>query len=331
MKSRENRNTVITVIAALAIAFALAGILIGLLRNGFFIPHANADKPAYEYPAQAVQEAPIEKSVTESTSVAETDAAEPEPEPVKASVWDTLPDGSICYYQADGTLAEGLTVIGEKTYYFVNNAMETGEIQMPDGTLKAFGEDGAEIIDGWFQDHYFGADGVMMTSAYVDGQFVDMNGNVMTNGVGDAGRLVIPSVGVDVEVYNASIDFGVSQAICDAENSAVEFYTGFPHEYITDTLEPIVTVDTPYIGDHKGQGFEAIKSCVPGTEAFIVNTDGTVSRYVCSVVDPNGANTGEEVMDSAGLPLRSDTSCSISLYTCNQDWHHVTVVKFVAG
>ena len=70
----------------------------------------------------------------------------------------------------------------------------------------------------------------------------------MANRPGMVGRLVIPSVGVNVALFSGS-----DQAIVDAQDSAVYFSAG----------------NSMVIGDHWNQGFTKIKSCTVGTKAYI--------------------------------------------------------------
>lgn len=83
---------------------------------------------------------------------------------------------------------------------------------------------------------------------------------------GTYGRLVIPDVGINVALN--LVPSGEEQAVTDRKDSAAWIPWG------RETL----------IADHKNQGFDAIKKCVPGkTKAYIGTTEG-ITTYILSLI-----------------------------------------------
>lgn len=219
--------------------------------------------------------------------------------------------------------------------YFIDNVPASNTWEVIDGHTYRFDADGNEVT-GWYAEngstYYLGADGTLTTgSASIDGKnyYFDENGVMQTgwiNGIyynadgseytfdgalGNMGRLFIPSVGVNVGLNYVDDNTGdeAAQAICDAEDSAA-------YMVFSDS-------DEVWIGDHNFQGFDAIKSVVPGTEAFIKNTDGTVSTYVCTEID-QATNTGYDIVTADGRSASNINAGGIVMYTCNDDWTSVT-------
>ena len=120
------------------------------------------------------------------------------------------------------------------------------------------------------------------------------------------GRFKIPSVGVNVACYAGS-----AQSIVDAKDSAAYFY-GFGHTII---------------GDHKHQGFSAIKSCTVGTKATM-NTPNGVESYTCVGII-KGHNTGTALTDSDYVDIDYLYPGALACYTCNENWQNVTIVFFM--
>ena len=122
---------------------------------------------------------------------------------------------------------------------------------------------------------------------------------------GNIGRLTIPSLGIDVALFKASI-YRNSQSIVDAKDSAA---------YIKDAVDIYGQI---LIGDHRHQGFESIKkSVVWSTKAYI--DFGTHKKtYIC--VDKfNGKNTGSDLVDLNGASIAGKNDGGICMYTCNTD------------
>ncbi len=175
-----------------------------------------------------------------------------------------------------------------------------------DGTLTT----GNASIDG--NNYYFNENGVMQTG-WIDGNYYNTDGTEYSfDGTpGNVGRLFIPSAGVNVALNYVDDNTGdeAAQAICDAEDSAA--YMVFSSS------------DEVWIGDHNFQGFDAIKSVVPGTQAYIKNTDGTIDSYICTEID-QATNTGYDLVTADGRSASKINAGGIIMYTCNDDWTSVT-------
>lgn len=96
-------------------------------------------------------------------------------------------------------------------------------------------------------------------TAYMASEYLSKNNSVSDGPLGTAGRLTIPSVGIDVALYacSSSGEYAAEQQrIVDEIDSAA---------YITQ-----VHTNSHVIADHNHQGFDAMKSCVPNeTYAYI--------------------------------------------------------------
>lgn len=121
---------------------------------------------------------------------------------------------------------------------------------------------------------------------------------------GSMGRLYSPSIGIDVALFRSQ-----AQSVCDARDSACYFYLG----------------GSPVIADHTNQGFNRIRSAVPGSTLFYISDGNTVTTYRC-IASYNGRNTGYDLTDESGVPASSKYPGSTILYTCRQDWQHVSIV-----
>lgn len=122
---------------------------------------------------------------------------------------------------------------------------------------------------------------------------------------GALGRWSIPSVGINVACYKSW-----EQSVCDAKDSACYFTLG----------------DMDVIGDHWNQGFNAIKSCTPGTKAYLETSSGT-KTFVCTKIF-TGHNTGNLTDDDYNDISRGYNTGGITCYTCNDHWSNVTIVFF---
>lgn len=143
---------------------------------------------------------------------------------------------------------------------------------------------------------------------------------------GAVGRWRIPSVGVDVALFDPGNTLGaVNQAIVDAADSA-SYYL------LAASEPPLCYNDTFIIADHKHQGFNAIKSCTVGTEAYLDN-GYTVQKYICTDIDI-GSNSYYEpwgdgvLMFSNGVPIAIVDPGGIVCYTCNENSRSITIVCF---
>ena len=129
---------------------------------------------------------------------------------------------------------------------------------------------------------------------------------------GTAGKLYIPAQSFCVNLNDSTPDN--CQYIVNCENSAAVLDYAFCPNIV--------------IADHWNQGFEAIKSCSIGDECMLVR-NGVVYTYECVKVDPAGHNVGNDVYDGNGASIYEYGTNYLSMYTCNDNWHNVTVVVWV--
>lgn len=123
----------------------------------------------------------------------------------------------------------------------------------------------------------------------------------MANRPGMVGRLVIPSVGVNVALFSGS-----DQAIVDAQDSAAYFSAG----------------NSMVIGDHWNQGFTKIKNCAVGTKAYIYRGD-SIETLTCTNVC-RGINNDYDILHEDGTS--ATTGSWLLMYTCNgANYHDITI------
>lgn len=123
----------------------------------------------------------------------------------------------------------------------------------------------------------------------------------MANRPGMVGRLVIPSVGINVALFGGS-----DQAIVDAQDSAAYFPFG----------------NSIVVGDHWNQGFTKIKACTAGTTAYIYRGD-SVETLTCTNIR-RGINADEDLLYEDGLSATANGG--LIMYTCNGvNYHDVTL------
>lgn len=121
------------------------------------------------------------------------------------------------------------------------------------------------------------------------------------------GRLVIPSVGVDVALFNS-----YTQGIVDRQDSAGTYrYNG----------------GQMVIADHKNQGFALTKLSIPGVTIAYINDGQTVTPYIC--IDNNvGSNKSNgipyDLLDCNGESIYLQNEGGLCMYTCNQHWSSIT-------
>lgn len=134
--------------------------------------------------------------------------------------------------------------------------------------------------------------------------------------MGEYGRLSIPDLGYSARLSSQAADpYGDGQWIVDEYDHAL--VCNYAPNYIDGGLL--------LIADHNTDGFSAIQKAVPGvTTCQIKHIDGTVSSYVCTKKF-SGHNTTEYVTDS-DYHLVTGNSNQIGMYTCNDNWHDVTIV-----
>lgn len=130
---------------------------------------------------------------------------------------------------------------------------------------------------------------------------------------GSMGRLTIP--GFSVALFKASIyDLNESQFIVDNKDSAA---------YMTDGNGNII------IADHVHQGFAAIKKAKPNQTIATIDYGTYTEKYICTD-NFIGRNTGSDLVDLNGNPVKGENIGGIIMYTCNVDgtvtitfWHPV--------
>lgn len=137
---------------------------------------------------------------------------------------------------------------------------------------------------------------------------------------GAIGRLRIPSVGVDVAVYDVTWyslqhtteSDNYTQAVTDAWDSAAQ----------------IVYLGQTVIGDHNNQGFSAINNCSEGTYAYIDMGD-SVLTFVCTGIQ-HGRNPGGYLTGADGDSVYTSyfNSDGLTLYTCLDHNFNVAIVTF---
>lgn len=115
------------------------------------------------------------------------------------------------------------------------------------------------------------------------------------------GRLVIPSVGVNVALFVA-----FSQATADAQDSAA--YYSFKNYML--------------VADHWNQGFWKIKRCSVGTKAYIYR--GTSIQTLTCTGICRGVNADYDLLYEDGSS--ATTGSGTIMYTCNgSNYHDITI------
>lgn len=126
---------------------------------------------------------------------------------------------------------------------------------------------------------------------------------------GTWGRLFIPSVNIDVALYQTPCT-PEAQQIVDAYDSAAYM----------NTLNGAVL-----IGDHSNQGFDKLINVQAGTKMYIYRTDGSVETYICTETC-YGTNYASGICDSNGIS--SEKSSGIWCYTCGASSTNIIISKF---
>lgn len=191
--------------------------------------------------------------------------------------------------------------------YEVLDTYRTGTKVTPGGIVK----------DGWRQVKY--KDGyAWMSSRYLSSPITipeeseepDELHRIYDN-YGTDGRLIIPELGINVALYscNPDEDINYAQYIVDCEDSA-DYYT---------------RNGTIIIGDHKNQGFSGLYDAYVGEYAYILHSDGSVTKLVCERKTDHGTNSGP-LYDEYGN-MASMCSQPLMMYTCNPaGWWDITIV-----
>ena len=220
-------------------------------------------------------------------------------------------DDNYYYFAKDGKMRSQSWFEDETgRYYLTANGTAATGIRNVNGTRYLFSQRGTLLKNQWHGNYYAGEDGAILTDTCIDGLWVDQDGKKICDGTyGNGGCLFIPSLGIQVPVYKTP-GGEKGQAITDRSDSAA---------YLT-------TFHMPLIADHKNQGFEAIKDSSPGETVAFLLTKSRVSEYLCSDIFI-ASNVEKDILDENGKSI-DDYDTDFALYTCNENWHHVTVVLF---
>lgn len=135
-----------------------------------------------------------------------------------------------------------------------------------------------------------------------------------TGRLGNKGRLVIPTVNYSAALYDGLLGSSAyAQSLVDAQDSACYISC---YSYTT------------YIGDHNYQGFENMKNSIPGvTKAYVYETDGSVSTYICVAKHMNSKKINGEIYDENNINT-FDSGYDIAMVTCNNAWGTLVTVTY---
>ena len=128
---------------------------------------------------------------------------------------------------------------------------------------------------------------------------------------GTAGRLIIPSAGINVALNLPGYD---AQGVTDAPDSACWM------EYPCDL--------NAVIGDHVNQEFSTLFRVRPGDVCSIIR-HGREYRYTC-VSTGYGSNVETDVLDAEGGSLFQYGSDRLCMYTCANGWRYVFIAAWQA-
>ena len=157
--------------------------------------------------------------------------------------------------------------------------------------------------NGWSKIEYDGQDAYVY-SDYLSYEEIDPVTEEIARR-GNIGHLTIPAVGIDVALFESSCTSGrKSQNIVDAYDSAV---------FISDIA---YYHGSPIIGDHRHQGFEAMKNSVPGSTYAYIDFGTYTQSYVC-VQNFIGYNTNYGLSYLDGSDIWHEGG--LIMYTCNYD------------
>ena len=124
---------------------------------------------------------------------------------------------------------------------------------------------------------------------------------------GATGRLVIPSVGIDVATFNS-----YNQATANAPDSAATYY---------NDVELMVA-------DHRNQEFATLRDCKAGDTAYF-KTGDEIMEYVCAKII-KGYNLGKDLTDEKYVSIWRTNPGGITCYTCQGlDASKIWIVFFV--
>ena len=132
--------------------------------------------------------------------------------------------------------------------------------------------------------------------------------NLNDNRSGFIGRLVIPSVGIDL-ACRESFDGVTAQQYVDEKDSAAIYWIG----------------NARIIADHNNRGFANLSKVNIGDNAEMYLKDGSQISYV--VVNKfQGHNTETELTDNDYNCIFDDNIGGLTLYTCYAGWRNIWIV-----
>lgn len=151
---------------------------------------------------------------------------------------------------------------------------------------------------------------------------------------GTDGHLYIPDANISVVLQREDSNHTM-QSICDMPNTACYVPYHPDDDFWTSLFD-----DSPMIADHTNQGFNAIKTLPIGSDLYIEHPDSSTEHYKLEYIDPNGTYIPQDItLWGSTFPLewprysdgsfvnKNHTDC-VTLYTCNQDNKHITIVRF---
>lgn len=138
--------------------------------------------------------------------------------------------------------------------------------------------------------------------------------NEMTQRYGMIGRLLIPSAGIDVALFDDRLGSSAEskfQDITDDYDSAAIFYDG----------------NANLIADHNNQTFSVLGYVSVGDTAYIVASD-CIQILKCNIVT-EAHNYGAGIVNDSGSAISAYSN--YLCYTCMEDWTHVRAVGFLVS
>lgn len=126
------------------------------------------------------------------------------------------------------------------------------------------------------------------------------------------GRLYIPSVDINVQLYETVNGDHKAQDYVDAQDSAAYRIS---HKG-----------GCGFIADHYNQGFIKIKKCKVGCYCYIISKND-IEIYKCMKVI-SGRNDGNNLYTADGERLSDIDYADFACYTCDGNWQNVYMVFF---
>ena len=128
--------------------------------------------------------------------------------------------------------------------------------------------------------------------------------------LGTVGRLFLPSIDLNVAVYNANLNTDENynaQSIVDKVDSAAYFKLG----------------SKEVIADHNYQGFNKLMNMSLNTNAYIKKTDGTITNYQM-INKFIGKNISTDLIDSNGKNV-IEYDGQLIIYTCYNSYEDILI------